>query len=128
MTVDIFALCDFAQDNNGKLTIVGVYNSILVKKTPFTRSMYLVARLYFDRNEVGKSHKIKISIIDEKNQSPLIKPIENELPLEDGKEGVFCNLIFELGNFAFPSDGIYNFKLSVDDKERSLSLNVRFAN
>lgn len=124
MNVNILTLCDFAQDNNGKLTIVGVYDLIVAKKVPFKKHLFFVARICFDAEDCEKKHNLKVTIFDEKKQEALISPVTNELPIEENKKKVYCNLIFDFGNLAFPSDGIYNFKLEVDGKEFSTSLNV----
>lgn len=125
MKVNILTLCDFAQDNNGKLTIVGVFDSIVAPKVPLIKSMFYVARICFTPDDSEKKHKIKVSIIDEKKQTLLINPIVNDIQVDASKNNVSCNLIFELGNFTLPSEGIYNFKLEIDDVVQSISLNVR---
>lgn len=128
MNVNILTLCDFAQDNNGKLTIVGVYDLIVTKKVPLKKNLFFVARICFDAEDCGKKHNVKVTIFDEKKQEALIPPVTNELPIEESKKKVYCNLIFELGNFTFPTNGIYDFKLEVDEKEFSTSLNVKSEN
>lgn len=128
MKVNILTLCDFAQDNNGKLTVVGIYDLIVTKKVPFTKSLFFVARICFAPEDTGKKYEVKIDIQSQKNQTPLIAPIANEFSIETSDKDVYCNLIFELGRFAFPTDGIYNFKLKVDDKVYTTSLNVKLQN
>ena len=34
MKVELFALCDFASDYGGKLTVVGIFDSIFTKQMP----------------------------------------------------------------------------------------------
>ena len=125
MKVNILTLCDFAQDNNGKLTIVGVYDLIVTKKVPFQKNMFFVARIGFGPEDNEKKHNIMVTIFNQKKQTPLFPPITSELPIESNKNNASCNLIFELGGFIFPTDGTYDFKLKVDDKEYTTSLNVR---
>jgi len=40
MEIEIFTLCDFAQDNNSKLTVVGTFDSIHSKQFPFVQQNF----------------------------------------------------------------------------------------
>ena len=53
MKVDIFTLCDSAQEyNNGKLVIVGTFNSIYAKNFPTDYPEFaLVARIMFSQSK-----------------------------------------------------------------------------
>jgi hypothetical protein len=43
MEIEIFTLCDFAQDNSGKLTVVGTFDGIHSKQFPFVQANFSVA-------------------------------------------------------------------------------------
>lgn len=128
MKVNILTLCDFAQNNNGKLTIVGVCDLIVTKKVPFKKNLFFVARICFGADESGKEHTFKVTISKEGEQAPLITPVTNELIIESKDRDTNCNLIFELGDFVFPIAGNYIFKLEVDGVANTTSLNVRLEN
>jgi len=54
MEIEIFTLCDFAQDNNSKLTVVGTFDSINSKQFPYVHGNFSVAcRLRFSEKEIG---------------------------------------------------------------------------
>jgi len=75
MEIEVFTLCDFAQDNGGKLTIVGTFDSIGTKKIPATHpSCSLATRLRFSEKETG-DHTFKFRLIDAERKE-LIPPIE----------------------------------------------------
>lgn len=128
MKVNILTLCDFAQNNNGKLTIVGVCDLIVTKKVPFKKNLFFVAKICFNANESGKKHTFKVTISKKGEQVPLIIPVTNELVIESKDRDTNCNLIFELGDFVFPTAGDYIFKLEVDDVVNTSSLIVKLEN
>ena len=54
MKVDIFTLCDSAQEYGGKLIIIGTFNSIYGKEFPTLHPEFaLVARVVFGEDEKG---------------------------------------------------------------------------
>ena len=64
MEIEIFTLCDFAQDNNSKLTIVGTFDSINGKQFPLQHPACAVAcRLRFGAKETG-DHSFRLRLID----------------------------------------------------------------
>jgi hypothetical protein len=74
MEIEIFTLCDFAQDNNQKLTIVGTFDTIQPPAYPHTHSLSSVAcRMRFTGNEQGE-YGLEIKILT-KEGAPLIPPV-----------------------------------------------------
>ena len=66
MEIEIFTLCDFAQDNNSKLTVVGTFDSIYSKQFPFAQQSFSVAcRLRFSEKETG-AHDMRLRFTDSK--------------------------------------------------------------
>ena len=62
MIVDIFTLCDSAKEYQGKLVIVGTFNTISAIQFPATHpELAIVARIVMGNQEKGK-HTLKISI------------------------------------------------------------------
>jgi len=61
MEIEIFTLCDFAQDNNSKLTVVGTFDAIYSKQFPFVQQSFSVAcRLRFSEKEVGDACSVGV--------------------------------------------------------------------
>ncbi|HEU4860964.1 MAG TPA: hypothetical protein VFT15_14055, partial [Chitinophagaceae bacterium] len=80
MEIEIFTLCDFAQDNNSKLTVVGTFDSIHSKQFPFVQQSFSVAcRLRFSEKETG-GHAMRLRFTDS-NGDELIKPIEGQMSI-----------------------------------------------
>ena len=117
MEIEIFTLCDFAQDNNSKLTVVGTFDSINSKQFPFVQAMFSVAcRLRFSEKEVGQ-HDIRLRFIDGDGKE-LIKPIEGNMNITQPRNGQYSavNLVFNFNQVKFDKAGRYSFELFIDDE------------
>lgn len=117
MEIEIFTLCDFAQDNNSKLTVVGTFDSIHSKQFPFVQAMFSVAcRLRFSEKEVG-AHDMRLRLIDGAGKE-LIKPIAGQVNIPQPRNGQYSavNLVFNFNQMKFDKDGRYSFELYIDDE------------
>ena len=117
MEIEIFTLCDFAQDNNSKLTVVGTFDSIHSKQFPFVQAMFSVAcRLRFSEKEVGQ-RDMRLRFIDGAGKE-LIKPVEGQMNIQKPRNGQYSavNLVFNFNQVKFESDGRYSFELYIDDQ------------
>lgn len=120
MEIEIFTLCDFAQDNNSKLTVVGTFDSIHTKQFPFVQASFSVAcRLRFSEKEVGQ-HDMQLRFIDGEGKE-LIKPIEGKMNIMQPKNGQYSavNLVFNFNQVKFDKPGRYSFELYIDDEWES---------
>ena len=90
MEIEIFTLCDFAQDNQSKLTIVGTFDSINAKQFPTQHPACSIAcRLRFSSKEAGE-HTFKLRLIDSDGKE-IIQSIEGNMNID---EYVFWNSDF----------------------------------
>lgn len=115
MEIEIFTLCDFAQDNAGKLTVVGTFDGIHSKQFPFTQPNFSVAcRLRFSEKETG-SHDMRLRFIDG-NGKELLQPIEGQMNIPAPGNGQYStiNLVFNLNQVKFEKAGRYAFELYID--------------
>ena len=120
MEIEIFTLCDFAQDNNGKLTVVGTFDNINSKQFPVTQPNFCVAcRLRFAEKEAG-THDMRLRFIDG-NGNELLQPIQGQMNIPAAKNGQYStvNLVFNLNNIKFEKAGRYSFELYIDDEWES---------
>ena len=117
MEIEIFTLCDFAQDNNSKLTVVGTFDSINAKLFPFVQQSFSVAcRLRFSEKETG-GHDVRLRFTDGKRDE-VIKPIEGQMNIVKPKNGQYSavNLVFNFNQVKFEKPGRYSFELFIDDE------------
>lgn len=125
MKVDIFTLCDNAQEYDGKLIIIGTFNSIYAKEFPTLHPEFaLVARVVFGEDEKG-FHNIDFSI-KKNSEDVYIMPLEQmtaDTTHTKGKEAVI-NVVVKGNNILIPSAGTYVVTLKVDDKVWESDLHV----
>lgn len=117
MEIEIFTLCDFAQDNSGKLTVVGTFDGINSKQFPFVQANFSVAcRLRFSEKETGQ-HDMRLRFIDV-NAKELLQPIEGKMNIPKPTNGQYTtiNLVFNLSQIKFDKAGRYSFELYIDDE------------
>lgn len=120
MEIEIFTLCDFAQDNNSKLTIVGTFDSIHAKQFPAQHPACTVAcRLRFSDKEAG-DHDFKLRMTDAAGKET-IQPIEGNINIPAAANGrvVTINLVINFNQLQFTKPGRYSFELYIDGDWKS---------
>lgn len=120
MEIEIFTLCDFAQDNNSKLTIVGTFDSIFAKQFPVQHPACAVAcRLRFADKEAG-DHEFKLRMTDAGGKET-IQPIEGNINIPIPADGrvVTINLVINFNQLQFTKPGRYSFELYIDGDWKS---------
>ena len=120
MEIEIFTLCDFAQDNNSKLTIVGTFDSINGKQFPLQHPACTVAcRLRFGAKESG-DHRFRLRLIDAAGKE-VIKPIEGNINIGVPPNGQFAsiNMVVNFNQLKFETAGRYSFELYIDEDWKS---------
>jgi len=117
MKIELFTFCDFAQENSGKLTIVGTFDTIISRNFPCVHpQLSVVIRLRFDLWEFA-NHQFRIETRD-LDGGMAIKPIQGNLEVKGaGNTTAVSHLVFTISNLHFKSSGVINFILYVDDKE-----------
>jgi len=119
MKIELFTFCDFAQENSGKLTIVGTFDTIVSRVFPCIHpQLSVVIRLRFDLWEFA-NHQFKIETRD-LNGEMVINPIQGNLEVKGvGNATAVSHLVFSISNLKFKHSGVINFILYIDDKELS---------
>jgi hypothetical protein len=117
MKIELLTFCDFAQENQGKLTIVGTFDTIIARSYPCVHpSLSLVVRIRFDIWEFG-THEFRIETHD-LNGDMQMEPITGKLEVNSvGNATAVSHLVFGIGNIRFNGPGVANFVIYVDNKE-----------
>ena len=115
--IEIFTFSDFAQDNNGKLTIVGTFDTIIARSFPCVHPQLSIAiRMRFELWEFTK-HTFRIEVNDLDGET-VMEPIKGYIDIkESGNATSFTDLVFTISNMHFNNPGIINFVIYLDDKE-----------
>jgi hypothetical protein len=123
---ELFTFCDFAQENGGKLTIVGTFDTIISRTFPCVHpQLSVVIRLRFDLWEFA-NHTFRIETLD-LNGETNIEPIRGNMEVKGvGNATAVSHLVFTISNLRIKTSGVLNFILYIDDKEvTSIPLYVR---
>ena len=126
MKIEIFTFCDFAQENGGKLTVVGTFDTIISRNFPCIHpQLSVVIRLRFDLWEFG-AHAFRIETRD-LNGELSMEPISGKVEVKGvGNATVVSHLVFTITNLQCKNPGLINFTLFIDDKEiGSIPLYIR---
>lgn len=127
MYIEVMALCDAATESQGKLNILGTFDTIFAQKLPAVHSYCAVAlRIRFSQIEKGE-HKIKLNLVDEDGK--LILPsletnTKTDFPphLDSG----VMNMVLHIQGLKLEKFGKYSIDLAIDGRhEASLPLYVR---
>jgi hypothetical protein len=126
MKIELFTFCDFAQENGGKLTIVGTFDTIISRNFPCIHpQLSVVIRIRFDIQEFN-SHAFRIETHDLNNEITM-EPISGTLDVRGvGNASAVSHLVFTIGNLHFKNPDVIHFTLFIDDKETgSIPLYIR---
>ncbi len=127
MNIQIACLCDAATDYQGKLNLLGTFDSIFTRSLPAVHpSCAIVLRIIFTRVESAK-HRIRIDFVDEDGKGviqPLDLPFDIRMP--PGATSLSRNFIINLQQIKFDRVGSYSVDVALDDRhEVSIPLTVR---
>ena len=126
MKIELFSFCDFAQENSGKLTVVGTFDTIISRNFPCIHpQLSVVIRIRFDIWEFA-NHAFRIECIDLDGNANL-EPITGNLDVQgSGNTTAVSHLVFTISNLRLAKNGTLNFILYMDNKEvMSIPLYVR---
>jgi len=119
MEVEIFTVCDFAQDNGGNLTIVGTFDRIASAVFPCVHAALSVAvRLRFANSEEG-AHTLMVRLTNSANEN-VLEPLQGELNVSASALGYSAvNLVINFQSVKFEKEGRYSFELHIDNEWQS---------
>lgn len=128
MNAELLVTCDFAQDNAGKLTVVGCFDTINAKALPVKHPfMSIAARIRFMVHELGK-HSVRLAFKDPQG-GQVLPPFEGGIDVSSLGTDTTA-FVFVLNNIGveFRHPGKHEIALSVDGKPLSaIPLYVRKA-
>ena len=127
MKVEVFALCDAATDNQGKLNLLGTFDQIYAAKMPVVHPACAIAlRIRFDKMEEG-IHKVNIQLVNP-DGIPVFQPMEGEVKprMAEDVGSAAVNLILNFQHIKFEEYADYQINLTIDNiSMASLPLRVR---
>jgi hypothetical protein len=127
MDIEAFLLCDAATQQQGKLNVLGAFDTIWSKKVPTMHpACAIAARIRFEKIEDG-NHSVRIQIIDQdgRNIGPKLEGnIFVKTPPNAESSGT--NLILNIQRLEFKQYEKYRIDLAIDGEiKASLPLHVK---
>ena len=127
MTIQIAVLCDAATDYNGKLNLLGTFDTILTNQLPAVHPQCSVAlRMSFSRIEEGQ-HKVKMNFVDEDGRfvMPSIDTMV-DVTVPDDANFIVRNFIINIQQLKFDKPGQYSIDIALNNRqELSIPLLVK---
>ena len=120
MNIQVAVLCDAATDDNGKLNLLGAFDTIYTQQLPAVHPQCSIAlRLTFGDEDEG-SHALHLSFVDADGRSimPGIDiPVQVTLP----GDSLFStrNFIVNIQQLKFQNPGLYSIDLALNGKSQS---------
>ena len=118
MNIQVAILCDAAAEYNGKLNLLGTFDTIFTPKLPAIHPQCSIAlRIVFERIEEG-AHKLKLNFVDE--DGTLIMP-SMDAPVDVAFSGdstfVSRNFIINIQQLKFEQAGLYSIDVALDGRQ-----------
>ena len=127
MNIQVAVLCDAATDDNGKLNLLGAFDTIYTKQLPAIHPQCSIAlRVTFSGEDEGK-HALQVNFVDADGR-PIANfpPIPVEVALPEDMHFGTRNFIVNIQQLKFDSPGLYSIDILLDDRpQASIPLLVR---
>jgi hypothetical protein len=127
MNIQVAVLCDAATDDNGKLNLLGAFDTIYTQQLPAIHPQCSIAmRVTFFNEDEGK-HNLQLNFVDADGRSiAKFPPIPVEVALPEDMHFGTRNFIVNLQQLKFDNPGLYSIDISLDTRpQASIPLLVR---
>lgn len=120
--VNIITLCDYAQEYNGRLMIVGAFNSLVINKFPYVyQDLALVVR--FAPSSPGE-HRVEFSIKEINGRFTLMEKQSFKINTSANLRNPYANLIIKGSYVTIPEAGDYKVIFKIDEQEFSTIVTI----
>jgi hypothetical protein len=120
MNIQVAVLCDAATEENGKLNLLGAFDTIYTPQLPAAHPQCSIAlRVTFGHQDEGQ-HKLRLNFVDADGKSimPGIDiPVQVVLP-GDSHFGT-RNFVVNIQQLKFENPGLYSIDLSLDEQPQA---------
>lgn len=119
MQLLLATLCDSAADYNGKLCVLGAFDTLCAPQFPVVHPQCsLAVRLLFAPQDVGR-HDLSIQLVDDagKGIMPAFTPVMEVAFPPGAVPFVTRNLVLNLQRLRFEQPGVFRFHITMDGEE-----------
>jgi hypothetical protein len=120
MNIQVAVLCDAATDDNGKLNLLGAFDTIYAPQMPAVHPQCAVAlRVTFAAGDEGQ-HKLALNFINADGR-PIMQPIEIPVAVALPDEAHFLtrNFIINIQQLRFTEAGLYSVDVRLDGQTQA---------
>lgn len=112
----LFTTAEYAMvSNDGKLSIMGIYDSIQAAEFPaVSPRMFLIAQFKAEPDEYGQVFEIHFQLVNENGDNVVSLNGAGEVPDSDMGLSVLLNQVVTLNNIQFERPGMYAFRAYLD--------------
>lgn len=117
MTIQVAVICDAATEYNGKLNLLGTFDTIYAPEIPvYHPQCSVAARIAFDRMEEGP-HLLTIQFVDEDGQA-IMRATEAPMEVTFPPDATFIsrNFIVNIQQLKFEKTGLYAVDIALDER------------
>lgn len=122
MKIELLTLADFAADYGGKLSVVGIFDTIFARQMPAVHPhCCLAVKLRFDKDEEGQK-RLRLLICDDDGKLVLPAmevPIQVTVP--PGVESNTIQVVANIGGMKIEAFGEYSIDLEIDGRHEGSS-------
>ena len=120
MNIQVAVLCDAATDDNGKLNLLGAFDTIYTQQLPAIHPQCSIAlRVTFFSGDEGKHH-LGLNFVDADGRSiAKFPPIPVEVALPDDMHFGTRNFIVNIQQLKFEEPGLYSVDIALDDQSQA---------
>jgi hypothetical protein len=127
MNIQVAVLCDAATDDNGKLNLLGAFDTIFTQTLPAVHPQCSIALRVTFGNEDEGAHKLRLNFVDADGRS--IMPgidIPVQVTMPGDSHFATRNFIINIQQLKFENPGLYSIDMFMDDQpQASIPLLVR---
>lgn len=127
MEYEIFTICDNAQNYDGKMVIVGTFDTIFSKSFPMTCDAFsLAVKINCTTSEITDP-KIQIDLKEKDSGVEVCPQINAQIPLNPGTPDQSISLVINFQKISFMKPGDYHvdFKFNGETRRRPLHLKLQ---
>ena len=127
MNIQVAVLCDAATDDNGKLNLLGAFDTIFTQQLPAIHPQCSIAlRVTFSSEDEGH-HQLQVNFVDADGRAIAnFPPIPVEVALPEDMHFGTRNFIVNIQQLKFDNPGLYSIDVLLDGQpQASIPLMVR---
>ena len=121
MNIQVAVLCDAATDDNGKLNLLGAFDTIKTPQLPAVHPQCSIAlRVTFFNGDEGK-HNLELNFVDADGR-PIMRnfpPIAVDVTLPEDMHFGTRNFIVNIQQLKFDNPGLFSIDIRVDGQPQA---------